>query len=1206
MRLAILIITAIFLNFGLIAQSPWVSVRESEIPEVSRQGREIVPQKSAFYKLDAGLLQAITSAAPSEEQYIRDRKGLSISLPQPDNSIKEYLIWQAPVMESELAAKYPSIRSFKGYRAGNPDEVVRFTYGPTGFHGVILSSDSQIYIDPFVEGRDTYYQVYDTDDHRDFAVSGRPFCGTDDKWLEELRHTTGIENRVLGDKIELRKYRLALGCSGEWGALRGTVEKALAEMVTFVERANIVFEKELAFTLQLIDKNDQLIFLDGTTDPYNNPNQGLSLVGQNTNILNGRVGFASYDVGHMFSICYDVGGVAGGQVCTQGKGAGVTCHNGTAVSTGIVLVFNHEVGHQMSASHTFNHCGDTDQLALGTAYEPGSGSTIMAYPGACGADNLGAPRDDYYHVASLEQMLSYSNSESADAYECAEKVDIGNYLPVITMPYKSGFHIPKSTPFFLSASATDNNGDNLTYTWEQFDNQTSSPLGSPTGDAPLFRSLKPGTSPTRYFPAVSRILNGQFTDKTELLPSYGRGMTFRFVVRDNNPLGNAAVWDEVKFRVAENAGPFRLTYPVLDYKWKIGDKINVTWDVAGTDLAPVTCSSVDVYMAFNNSLDFNTENMVLLAKSVPNDGEQTVIVPDKISIRARIVVKATDNIFLTTGTYNSRIDVPEVPSFYMDINDAAREVCLPATEQFEISTKSFAGLQDKIRFEVAGGLPQDVSAVFVADSITPGEPNRLTFNFPNTTPSGNYEVVVRALVPGVDTLERIVRLILVRTQLDTPGLVEPQDGLSNAGPTQKYIWEKKDDASGYLIEVATSPGFGQGDIVISQEVANNSFNSNVFLEKATIYYWRVRAFNGCRNGEWSETYAFNTEALNCTVIKSGQLSLNISPSGMPMVESILNVFNEGIISDVNVKDISGDHQWVGDLTAYLVAPSGKEVLLWSRKCGSSKGFKVGLDDQSNQFFQCPINTGKIYRPEVKLSAFNGENMKGTWKLRLEDKASGNGGRLTNFDLELCSSIALNPPVLIRNEVMQLHPKNSKAVENTLLLAQDDNNSAQELQYILVAAPTRGTLTVNGAPALAGMSFTQADIDQNKILYYHTADDEENDGFSFVVSDGQGGWISITEFVIDIDSAFPSSVNVTASGFEILVYPNPAGDLVYIRLADGKILNKVTVTDLTGKTLDASEGPSAEHVFEVAGYPAGIYLARIEDGDRVLVRRFVKK
>ena len=247
-------------------------------------------------------------------------------------------------------------------------------------------------------------------------------------------------------------------------------------------------------------------------------------------------------------------------------------------------------------------------------------------------------------------------------------------------------------------------------------------------------------------------------------------------------------------------------------------------------------------------------------------------------------------------------------------------------------------------------------------------------------------------------------------------------------------------------------------MVIKKNTELNNYNSVLFLEKATIYFWRVRAFNSCRNGLWSDINAFSTESLNCTVAKSGELSINISQSGTPKVEALLNVFSDGKISDLNVKNIKGDHQWSGDIVAFLTSPSGKEVLLWSRKCGSSKGFNLGIDDQSLDFFQCPINTGRIYRPESPLAAFNGENMKGNWTLRLEDKASGNGGRLQNFDLELCANVVLNPPFLTRNEVLKIHPKDTRIIDRIMLLSEDMNNTAPEIKYILVSVPVTANLT----------------------------------------------------------------------------------------------------------------------------------------------------
>jgi len=325
------------------------------------------------------------------------------------------------------------------------------------------------------------------------------------------------------------------------------------------------------------------------------------------------------------------------------------------------------------------------------------------------------------------------------------------------------------------------------------------------------------------------------------------------------------------------------------------------------------------------------------------------------------------------------------------------------------------------------------------------------------------------------------------------------------------------------------------------------------------------------------------------------------------VKALLNVFSDGKISDLNVKNIKGDHQWSGDIVAFLTSPTGKEVLLWSRKCGSSKGFNLGIDDQSLDFFQCPINTGRIYRPESPLAAFNGENMKGNWTLRLEDKASGNGGRLQNFDLELCANVVLNPPFLTRNEVLKIHPKDTRIIDRIMLLSEDMNNTATEIKYILVVVPNYGLLTLNGNPMLAGSSFTQEDIDNQKINYLHTSDNENDDKFSFIVSDGQSGWIGITHFKIDVDSDFPSAVTDQSVNERILLYPNPAHDILNILMIDREEGNyKVNIADVTGRTIRSFNFSSSSGFVEIQDLQSGVYVLKIDIGVAVLFRKFVKK
>lgn len=1193
-------------SFG---QQYWKKANEESLNLRSLNGREIIPNKYETFSLEMSAITQILNKAPKENNDALNKNGISIFLPLPNGKLEEFIVWQSLVMEEELANKYPSIKTYKGYQKTNPSVTTRFSTGIIGFHAAVRDGDNMIYIDPYSTENYDYYNVYYTSDHVDESLKNN-ICGTDEATISHANGPKWGTRSFKNGKMEMRKYRLALACTGEWGERRGTKEAALAEMATFIERANIVFEAELALRLVIINNNDLLIFLDGDNDPYTNSNMGLEIVNQNSNVINQAIGFDKYDIGHVFSICNDVGGVASGNICTPRKGAGVTCYNGTSISNGNISTFNHEVAHQMTAQHTFNACDlppdFQNQLAIGNGYEPGSGSTIMSYANSCGAKNLGVPRDNYYHVATLQQILNYTNTEGSEAYTCAEKIDINNFVPVIDMPYQDGFFIPKSTPFFLKATATDENGDNMTYNWEQFDAQGSSPLGEPVGNAPIFRSLRPTANSARYFPNVSRILNRDFTNVQEFMPTYGRDLTFRFVVRDNNPLGSAAVWEEIKFKVAPgDVGPFELTYPVNEVKMEVGKKLNVTWNVANTDKAPVNCKFVDIYVSLNNNLDFNSEMMVKVAENVPNDGSETIIVPNTPSTTARIVIKASDNIFFTTGLRNSRIDLPTSPSFFVDVKEPGRKVCLPDEVAFEFSSIGLAGLAENINFEVISGLPQGATAAFSKNDVAPGDSTMLDIDLSNVVGTANYEVIVRSYVTGIDTIDRILRLNLTGTDLDNHTLLTPTNGLNGVGPTQKYNWAPIQDATLYEHQVATSPSFTTDKLVLSSTTPDTFFISNTFLEKSTIYFWRVRSSNECKIGEWSEINAFNTESLDCTLLKSGSLSINISQSGLPKIQTDLYIDTDGSISDVNVKNIRASHQWASDLVAFLVAPSGKESLLWSRKCSTSNGVNVGLDDQSNEFFQCPIGTGKIYRPESPLSTFNGENMKGNWSLRLEDRAAGNGGRLLNFDLELCANIVLNPPFLVNNEVLKVQPKETKEINTDLLLANDPDNSASELVYTLINEPSMGILSLNGSPINVGNKFSQEDINQAKIQYLHTGENEGQDSFKFIVADGKGGWVSITEFVILVEKT--SSTTVPLFKERIMVYPNPAEQLVHVKSIDnGVSIKKCVLTDITGRIILQKESPESDFTLDISHILTGVYTVSIHTDNQIITKKLVKK
>jgi subtilisin-like proprotein convertase family protein len=1194
------------LNTMIWGQQYWTPAAITSNPLKGVPSRTTLPSEYGSFYLDENIFRVELLAAPEESEYKHNLH--QIILPMPDGHFTAFAVYHSPVMEAEISARYPAIKSYKVIQKNNPSVTGRLAFGPDGFYGAISGPQGDIYIDPVVQAdKPTFYISYFTKNDGSNPYEGMSLCGAD---FHRDNHNFFFNpsRNALNTEVERREYRLAMACTGEWGMRRNTVEKALSDMNVMVNRMNMIYERDMAIRFKLINDNDKLIFLNPETDPYTGSNMGRTILGQNTGVLNTAIGFGSYDVGHVLSVCFDIGGVAqGGSACQFNKGAGVTCHNDNNLNAIVVNVMAHEVGHQFDASHSWNSCpGSSDQYAPSWAFEPGSGTTIMSYAGACGSDNItNMSNDDYFHVGSLEQMYNKSN-EGGNAYGCATKVTTNNRFPVITSIPASGLVIPVSTPFELNGLASDPDGDVMTYSWEQYDLGPQSTLGSPIGSAPSFRSLYPGIKATRFLPTQNNLIAGRLNEKDEVLPTITRPLKFRFTVRDNHPQGGGVVWEEVSLSATATAGPFKINYPVIDEKFKVGDVINVTWEVANTDKAPVNCKNVNIFLSVNAALEDSDPNMIPIALNVPNTGTARVVIPNVISNRLRFVIKAADNIFLTNSLLNSTIEAPLVPTIYTELTTGDyRDICLPESAQFNFRALAFGGLTDSIRFDVVSGLPDGAVVIFSKESVAPGEDTQLNIDLAGVKGSSYTEVIVRAYVPGVDTLDRIVRLNMTGTDLGDIALLTPVNGSGGFSVLPTYRWNSKTDADEYEVELATNPSFSANTLVNRITRLDTFVTSPTILDKATIHYWRVRSGNKCGYGEWSEVFAFNTEALSCKTYGSGIQSVNISASGMPAVEIGINIFDEGTANDVNVKMVRGEHNRVGDLVAFLVAPSGNEVLLWTRRCGTSRNFNVGVDDQSPDFFQCPINTGRIYRPESPLSALIGEEIKGTWKVRIEDRMAGEGGRFQEVNLELCSNIILDQPFIVRNDRLQLPPEDRAPVNDILLFVSDNNNTANQLIFTLVRVPALGSLEKNGLPMSAGDTFTQMDVN-NGIIKYKNLAGETQDSFSFTVKDGEGGWIPITDFIIDIDPTFPSSVRDLSDKILMSLSPNPVKDLltIYTDFGLGGLV-QLEMMDSNGRMILNKSVHSGTIIEDVRPFEAGLYIVRLSQGNSVVSGRFIK-
>jgi len=197
-----------------------------------------------------------------------------------------------------------------------------------------------------------------------------------------------------------------------------------------------------------------------------------------------------------------------------------------------------------------------------------------------------------------------------------------------------------------------------------------------------------------------------------------------------------------------------------------------------------------------------------------------------------------------------------------------------------------------------------------------------------------------------------------------------------------------------------------------------------------------------------------------------------------------------------------------------------------------------------------------------------------------------------------------------NQILVNVPEGGTAtITSAYLTAIDPDNTTVQRQYRITQAPTLGVLQLNGATLGVGSTFTQDDIDHNRVTYKHNGAEigasitdglgTYNDKFLFVVNDGvledTGNAFLITlsptndkpavtapSGAIDIDSTDAANNKVT--GFSIA---DPD-------LTDGLITGETDFVQATVRILNDSGNPISNYTTGFAG--GGVSIGYATPGD----------
>lgn len=1170
---------------------------EENFHETNLQPIDIAQSVSEATYLTVDYQNLVKKLRTAPEEFSGD-PGIVITIPMPDGRIKEFYAYESSVMQPGISARYPNIKSYKVVGKNQVNLSGRIGFGSFGFHATIRDNNKLVYIDRYSDEDLNYYISYYTSDFELENEENSRICGVEDGEEDHSHEISpekeSIKTRSAAGDRPLKTYRLALACTGEWGDNFADKEEVLAQMNIAVNKVNEIMEYELGIRMILVDDNDKVIYTDGNTDPYNNPTNGGGLLGQNNINLNVNIGIGNYDIGHIYTIaCNDVGGIASlASVCTSFKGQGCTCNYSSNITVIAANVTSHEMGHQLSATHTFNNCNGNESFS--TAFEPGAGNTIMSYAGSCGPQLNVGPGYLYFHGANHEQMYNFTTT--GNGADCVTLVETENFAPTVELSYIDGFYIPVSTPFMLDGEGFDENGDDLLYSWEEMDSGPQCIPGFPIGDAPQFVTEVPDEDPLRIFPEMQKIILNT-SDKTEVLPFYNKDMTFRLTVRDGNGEAGASSYDEVQFFSTEEAGPFEVVFPNTPQDFVAGQAVTIEWDVANTNGDLVNCQAVDIFISKNGGYDFQ----MLLKGHTPNDGSEEIILPDFIGTNNRFMVKASENIFFDISNTSNNIVESQDTGFYLFPQVGFQNICLPQNPEIEIFTSGYGGLQEEIVFDIADGLPDGATYEFSPASVVPGEPTILTIITDNVTISGLDTLQIRGIA-GQDTIMQQSYLNVVSSDFSELATINPPYESSGINTAPTFEWAEDNDAEYYIFEISDDPGFENGDIVFQEQMTSTVFELPIGLSKNTVYFWRVTGYNNCGLSYTTDLSTFATESLSCQKTTFNQLPFYIS-TGTPTYDLEIPLVTNGEVSDVNVRVFQGGHGNFKQLEATLISPAGTEVLLFKDVCFGLTTFNCGFDSDSPTEIDCPLIGGQLYQPIEDLSIFNGENIIGNWTLRIKDNIAGDGGQINDYQLEVCSNASLAPPVLEKNKPLPVEPDDVGYLNKNKLVVSDENNDPDEITFKLVTVPTKGDIELNGEKLFIGNTFTQDDLNNSNLIYRHNGVtvEPDTDEFLFIVDDSEGGWIGITQFIIDIDMKYNTSEILDNN--ELQLYPNPtSGQLTIDWDQKGHSMIDIQIHNILGQQLMNSTIQNHQSI-DVSNLPNGMYIMQVRKDGYYQVKEF---
>ena len=349
-------------------------------------------------------------------------------------------------------------------------------------------------------------------------------------------------------------------------------------------------------------------------------------------------------------------------------------------------------------------------------------------------------------------------------------------------------------------------------------------------------------------------------------------------------------------------------------------------------------------------------------------------------------------------------------------------------------------------------------------------------------------------------------------QVNNTGSTIGEGGTDTLGSTELSFTDTEQPASAVSFTVTTSPANGQLELTTAPGVGITSFTQDDINFNRVVY-----VHDGSNTTADSFNFDVDDGQGNSVTGQSFGLTITAVDDDPPVVVNNTGstIAEGGTDTLIGAELLSTDTEQPATSVTYTVTTSPANGQL---ELTTAPG--VGI----TAFTQDDINFNRV------VYVHDGSNTTAdTFNFDVDD-GQGNSVTGQSFNLTV-TAVDDDAPVVVNNTGSTIAEGGTDTLIGAELLSTDTEQPATSVTYTVTTSPTNGQLELTTASGVGITSFTQDDIDNNRLVYVHDGSNTTADSFNFDVDDGQGNSVTGQSFnltVTAVDDDPPVVVNNTGS------------------------------------------------------------------------------